>query len=109
MFALNPNESTTARVTPEDAEGNAMLDPNTLTWSADANCVSLASSADGLTCVVSYVSAGTANVTVTDGTFTSSPVAITCQPGPLAQLVVTLGPAQAVAPVSQSSSGAPAA
>jgi hypothetical protein len=100
---LTDTQQFTATVQAEDAKGFAVADQ--LTWSADDGgaVVTLAVSADTLSCLFVAVAPGTANYTVTDGTLSATGQAVVTA-GAAAQLSVTEG-----APEAQPAPAPPAA
>jgi hypothetical protein len=109
VFALNQGQYCVAVCQPQDAAGNPAVDPKPLRWAADSDAVKLVPSPDGLKCEVHYVHPGTANVTVSDGTLTSTAADFSCQAGVPATLNVTVGAAQPEQPAPPAPAAAPAA
>lgn len=105
---LTDTQQFTASVVAKDAKGNDV--PDTLTWASDDNgaVVTLAPSADTLSCLIVAVAPGTANYTATDASGLSVSGQAVVGAGAPADLVLTEGAPEAQPAAAPAAPAAPA-
>ena len=89
--SIDDLQKVSASVVFNDAAGKSVPAPSMPTWAIDNPAVvTIVPAADGMSCEITSVAPGVANMTVTDGAFTDTGV-ITVTAAPAAAMVLSFG------------------